>query len=68
MVDSNRDEESEKVSALELGSEISDPLEELEENDTGFEPIAKDENETLALDKVRRAVRNYGEEEGITTS
>lgn len=55
------------VSALELGSDLDDPLDEFGEDDIEISGFGDPESETLAQDKVRRAVRKYGED-GITTS
>jgi len=64
--DHQSDEESE-ISALELGSDLEDPLDDLSESSPSVEGFDDDDSETLAQDKVRRAVRKYGED-GITVS
>jgi DNA-binding transcriptional ArsR family regulator len=62
-----RDDEDGEISALELGSELQDPLEDLSDDDPTIEGFGDDESDTLAQDKVRRAVRKFGED-GITVS
>ena len=60
------DEHESKVSALELGSDLQDPLDDFADNDAN-EGFGDSESDTIAQDKVRRAVRKYGED-GITVS
>lgn len=67
MPDSNSDEESDTVSALELGSDIEDPLDGFSDNSTISNGVAAQESDTIAQDKIRRVVRDYGED-GITAS
>lgn len=68
MVEKGPDDNNEgEISALALGSELQDPLEDLSENDLSVEGFGDDESDTLAQDKVRRAVRKFGED-GITVS
>lgn len=64
--DGHQEEES-TVSALELGSDLEDPLDEFSE-DIEVDGFDDSESDTLAQDKVRRAVRQYGEMDGITVS
>lgn len=61
----NKDEP--EISALELGSDLQDPLDDLSDDTPSVEGFGDDESDTLAQDKVRRAVRQYGED-GITVS
>lgn len=56
-----------EISALELGSDLQDPLDDLSDDTPSVEGFGDDESDTLAQDKVRRAVRQYGED-GITVS
>jgi predicted ArsR family transcriptional regulator len=58
--------ESDGPSLLDIGSDVEDPVEDLDEEET-LEGFVGGENETIALDQVRRAVRKYGED-GITVS
>lgn len=51
-------------SLRDIGSDFEDPIEELESS-KDVESFTDDENESIALDKIRRAVRRYGED-GIT--
>jgi DNA-binding transcriptional ArsR family regulator len=64
--DHHEDDEPE-ISALELGSDLEDPLEDLSDGSPSIEGFGDDQSETLAQDKVRRTVRKYGED-GITVS
>lgn len=64
--DDNQDNEN-TVSALELGSDLQDPLDEFADDDLEIEGFDNSGSDTLSQDKVRRAVRNFGED-GITTS
>lgn len=67
MSDQDQSNDHERVSALELGSDIQDPLDELEKNSGGIETFGDNESDTLSQDKVRRAVRKFGKD-GITAS
>jgi DNA-binding transcriptional ArsR family regulator len=68
MVDLGSDEGNDpEISALELGSDLQDPLDDLSENDPNVSGFNDDGSDTLAQDQVRRAIRQYGEE-GITVS
>lgn len=64
---SDQDRPEGEISALELGSSIQDPLDELSEDSSEVESFGEEESGTLAQDKVRRAVRKYGKD-GITVS
>jgi len=64
--DHQADEEPE-ISALELGSDLEDPLDDLSSDEPSVEGFGDDQSDTLTRDKVRRAVRKYGED-GITVS
>jgi len=66
MADRDRVEES-KISALELGSDMEDPLGDFSEEGMEIDSFEDDGSDTLSQDKVRRAVRKFGEE-GITAS
>lgn len=61
------DDEESTVSALELGSDLQDPLDEFADDDLKVEGFGDMESATLAQDKVRRAVRKFGQD-GITVS
>lgn len=52
---------------MELGSGASDPLDDISRNPMEVKSFGNEESETLAQDKVRRAVRKFGED-GITVS
>lgn len=52
-------------SLLDIGSDFDDPVEEIGDTNE-LDSFTNDENESLALHQVRRAVRKYGEESGIT--
>jgi DNA-binding transcriptional ArsR family regulator len=68
MADPGPDEGNEtEISALELGSDLQDPLDDLSEDAPNVSGFNNEESDTLAQDQVRRAVRQYGEE-GITVS
>lgn len=68
MGDPSPDEGNElEISALELGSDLQDPLDDLSEDGPNISGFNDEESDTLAQDQVRRAVRQYGEE-GITVS
>lgn len=67
MAERSDDEEESKVSALELGSDLQDPLDDFADDSSDVEGFGDSESDTLAQDKVRRAVRKYGED-GITVS
>jgi DNA-binding transcriptional ArsR family regulator len=68
MTNPDHDEGDEfSVSALDLGSNLEDPLDDFNDNEHTVEGFGDDESETLTQDKVRRAVRKFGEE-GITVS
>lgn len=54
-------------SLLDLGSDVEDPVEEFQEHDDSMISFTGEENESLAMDKVRRAVRKYGED-GISVA
>jgi len=56
-----------EISALELGSDLQDPLDDLSDDNPSVSGFNDDGSDTLAQDKVRRAVRKYGQE-GITVS
>lgn len=56
-----------EVSALELGSDLEDPLDDLSDDPTDVKSFGDNESDTLSQDKVRRAVRKFGED-GITVS
>lgn len=59
--------ESEGTSLLDLGSDVEDPVDELDD-EKNLKTFTDDSGEeSLALDKVRRAVRKYGDN-GITVS
>lgn len=62
----DQNQESE-VSALELGSELEDPLDNLSDDSIDVGSFVESESDTLSQDKVRRAVRRFGED-GITVS
>lgn len=68
MSNSSGDDGLDEVSALTLGSDLDDPLEEIADDERSVEGFIDSDEGTLALDKVRRAVRRYGEGEGITIS
>lgn len=68
MPDPNQnDDQGSEISALELGSDLQDPLDDLSDDTPSVEGFGDDKSDTLAQDKVRRAVRQYGED-GITVS
>ncbi|WP_136717730.1 helix-turn-helix domain-containing protein [Halorientalis salina] len=66
MPDPDRQDDDE-ISALDLGSDLEDPLDELSDDGPSVEGFSNDKSDTLAQDQVRRAVRKYGED-GITVS
>lgn len=55
------------ISALELGSNLEDPLSDFDSDAPGEDGYTDDDSDTIALDKVRLAVRQYGKD-GITVS
>lgn len=61
------DEGSENDSLLDLGSGRSDPLDELNERDQKMESLDAEGKKHLALEQVRRAVRQHGED-GISVT
>jgi DNA-binding transcriptional ArsR family regulator len=63
----DQDDTESEISALELGSDLQDPLDDLSDETLSVEGFGDDESDTFAQDKVRRAVRQYGED-GITVS
>lgn len=63
----HQEENNSEISALELGSDLQDPLDDLSDDTPTIDGFGDGESETLAHDKVRRAVRHYGEN-GITVS
>jgi len=65
--DDHQNNEESKVSALELGSDLADPLDDLSDDTPIVGGFGDDKSDTLAQDKIRRAVRKYGED-GITVS
>lgn len=62
----SQQDNSEELSALELGSEMEDPVDGLtdEEKVSGY---TETENDSINRNKVRKAVRHYGKD-GITIS
>lgn len=54
-------------SLLELGASRTDPLDGLNERDQDIEKLSAEGKKALALEKVRRAVRRYGED-GISVT
>jgi len=60
-------DDTQNPSLLDLGSAIEDPVEEFEEKGDSIASFTGEENQSLAMDKVRRAVREYGED-GITVA
>lgn len=67
MSDQDRPESQSEISALELGSDLQDPLDDLSDDSHRVEGFGDNESDTLTQDKVRRTVRKYGED-GITVS
>jgi hypothetical protein len=61
----NRDEED-TFSALERGSEISDPLDDLPSESFEQLQYIEEGTEPTALAEIRKAVRRFGEGDGIT--
>lgn len=59
--------DNDEISALELGSDLQDPLGDFSDDSASVEGFDDDQSDTLTQDKVRRAVRKYGED-GITVS
>lgn len=55
------------TSLLDLGSDIEDPVDEFGQRDESMASFTGEENQSVALDKIRRAVREYGNE-GITVA
>jgi CRISPR/Cas system CSM-associated protein Csm2 small subunit len=60
-------DDSEGPSLLDIGSDVEDPAEELDAANGEILSFTDEEDESLALHKVRRAVRKYGED-GISVA
>lgn len=54
-------------SLLDLGSDVEDPADDLESANEEIASFTDDEDNSMALHKVRRAVRKYGED-GISVA
>lgn len=65
--DNHQEDAESGISALELGSELEDPIDDLADDTPTVSGFGDDQSNTLAQDKIRRAVRKYGED-GITVS
>lgn len=65
--DDHHDDDETEISALELGSDLEDPLDDLSDDTASVDGFGDEQSDTLAQDKIRRAVRKYGED-GITVS
>lgn len=61
------EDSSENTSLLELGSGRGDPLDELNERDLDMESLSTEGKKNLALEQVRRSVRQHGED-GISVT
>lgn len=66
-------EEPDTKSLLDLGSGVGDPVDDIgetasEEDKTEIQDLSNEDNQKAALQKVRQAVREFGEEEGVTVS
>lgn len=66
MVENNSEKET--FSALERGSEVSDPLDDIRSEEYEELQFIREDEEPNALAEVRKAVRRLGEEDGITKS
>lgn len=60
-------DEPEGPSLLDLGSDVEDPADDLESANEDIASFTDDEDNSMALHKVRRAVRKYGED-GISVA
>lgn len=62
------DPDDEPFSALERGSEVSDPLDDIHSEDYEELQFIQEDEEPNALAEIRKAVRRLGEGDGITKS
>lgn len=60
-------DEPDGPSLLDLGSDVEDPADDLESANEEIASFTDDEDNSMALHKVRRAVRKYGED-GISVA